>query len=463
MVGGVAVPSLIPQTAWGAAESSAVPPSERITVALIGRGAMGSGHLRRLAGDPAFQVLGVCDVDRSRREAGREFVEATYAAQRERANYRSCLAINDYRELLTRDDLDAVVIATPDHWHALQSIDAAKAGKDVYCEKPISVSIEEGQRVIEIVRRYGRVFQTGTQYRSIPTIRQVVRFVRNGGLGKVKQVFTLYNTLALWIAGNRCNPYADVLSPDLCGSSYVPMDFALPVEALPEGLDWDLWVGPAPWRPYNRLYHTNPSPGVVPWAFDSAFGVTSLTWHLAHSADVIQYALGVERSGPVEILPPDRAEFPTLTCRYSNGVLLHMVDHWRQVKDLYHAVPNEARLAGNFGGLFVGENGWLTSMTTGGVIEGAPNELLQEVGLRTREVNPGANNHHANWLECIRTRQKPSCDEELGHRTASLGHLANIACWTGQPLRWDPDNEEFMDSDAGNRLRSRTPRTPWNT
>jgi len=461
--GALSVPTLIPGAALGAAHSGALPPSKRVTVALIGRGAMGSGHLRRLAGDPGFQVLGVCDVDRSRREAGREWVDATYAAQRDRADYRGCLAINDYRELLSRDDLDAVVIATPDHWHALQSIDAAKAGKDVYCEKPISISIEEGQRVVEIVRRYGCVFQTGTQYRSIPTIRQVVQFVRDGGLGRVKQVFTLYNSLALWIASERFKPYAHVVSPARCGSSYVPMDFALPPEPVPDGLDWDLWVGPAPRRPYNRLYHTNPSPGVVPWSFDDAFGVTSLTWHLAHSADVIQYALGVERSGPVEMLSPHRSEFPTLTCRYDNGVLLHLVDHWGQVKDLYQAVPSDARLAGNFGGVFVGERGWITSMTTGGAIEGAPNELLQEVGLTSREVNPGANNHHVNWLECIRTRQKPSCDEELGHRTASLGHLANIACSTGQPLRWDPVHEQFANCDAANRLRSRLPRSPWNT
>jgi predicted dehydrogenase len=447
----------------GAADAGAVPPSGRVTVALLGRGLMGSGHLRRLAGDPGFQVLGVCDVDRSRREAGRERVEATYAAQRGSESYRGCRAVSDYRELLTREDLDAVVIATPDHWHALQSIDAAKAGKDVYCEKPISISIEEGQRVIEIVRRYERVFQTGTQYRSIPTIRRVVQFVRNGGLGRVQQVFTLYNSLALWTASERFKPYAGIVDPERCGHTYVPMDFALPEEPVPEGLDWDLWVGPAPWRPYNRLYHTNPAPGVVPWSFDDAFGVTSLTWHLAHSADVIQYALGTERSGPVEMTPPGKSDYPTLTCRYDNGVLLHLVDHWGQVKDLYQAVPAEARLAGNFGGLFVGERGWITSMTTGGAIEASSGELLEEAGLTSREVNPGANNHHANWLECIRTRQKPSCDEELGHRTASLGHLANLACWTGQSLRWDPRKEQFDNSDAGNRLRSRLPRSPWST
>jgi hypothetical protein len=222
-----------------------------------------------------------------------------------------------------------------------------------------------------------------------------------------------------------------------------------------------MWVGPAPWRPYNRLYHTNPAPGVVPWSFCDAFGVTSATWFLSHAADVIQYALGMERSGPVEILHPDSGHYPTLTCRYAGGTLLHFVEQWSVVKDVYQAVPATARLAGLFGGVFVGERGWVTSMTTGGPIEGGPEEIFQELRLMTREANPGSNDHHANWLECIRTRQKPSSDEEIGHRSATLGHLTNVAFWTGQSLKWDPVREEFLGCEAANRLRARPPRAPW--
>ena len=131
------------------------------------------------------------------------------------------------------------------------------------------------------------------------------------------------------------------------------------------------------------------------------------------------------------------------------------------MKDQYHAVPTDARLAGNFGGVFVGERGWVTSMSTGGPIEGGPEPLLEEIGLRTREVNIGANDHHANWLQCIRSRQAPSSDEEIGHRSASLGHLANIACWAGRSLTWDPLTEEFTDSGLANRLRARGARAPW--
>ena len=456
----LAMPTFIPASARGA--NGSVAPSERIAVGLIGKGLMGRGHLNVLAYRREVQLVAVCDVDRTRCEDGRSTVDAIYAANTPGGSYQGCAAYNDYRELLARPDIDAVVIVTPDHWHSLQAIDAAKSGKDVYCEKPVSVTIQEGRRLAETVRRYARVFQTGTQYRSIPDIRRVCQFIRDGRLGKVKSVFTLFTSIEGGINGESFKPYADVVNVQQCGKSYVPMDFALPGEPVPEGLDWDLWVGPAPWRPYNRVYHTNPAPGVVPWAFADAFGVASSTWFLSHAADVIQWALGFENSGPVEIIHPGSGRFPTLTCKYANGTLLHFVNSWEMVKDVYRAVPPSARLAGNFGGVFVGERGWLTTMSVGGQIEGEPETLFDEMELkRAREVNIGSNNHHANWLECLRTRQSPSADAEIGHRAASLGHLANIACRIGRSLKWDPAKEEFIGSDAANRLRSRAMRSPW--
>jgi len=435
--------------------------SERITVGLIGKGLMGSGHLRRLVGDREVQVLAVCDVDRLRREDGKRLVEETYAAESSRGSYRGGDAYNDYRELLARPDIDAVVIVTPDHWHALQAIEAARAGKDVYCEKPISITVHQGHRLVEEVRRYGRIFQTGTQYRSIPTIRQVCEFVRSGGLGQVKSVFTLWTSLAGFLGAARFKPYAQGMDAKTCGRSYVPVDVPLPAEPVPDGLDWNLWVGPAAWHPYNSLYHINPSPGVVPWSFCEDFGAVSVTWHHSHSADVIQYALSAENSGPVEFFHPNSGQYPTLTCKYANGTLLHMVDNWAMVKDLYKAVPETARLAGNFGGVFVGERGWVTSMTTGGQIEGGPQTLFEEMKLTTRQVNPGENNHHANWFECIRTRRQPSCHEEIGHRGASLGHLTIIAYMLQRSLKWDPAAEQFIGDEAANRLLSRSMRAPW--
>ena len=437
----VAAPTLIPSSARGA--EGAVAPSDRLTLALIGHGTMGWGHLAGAIGNPALHVRAVCDVDRLRREEGRQRVDETYAARYTDGSHRGCAACNDYREVLDRQDIAAVVIATPDHWHALQAADAAKAGKDVYCEKPVSTTIQQGRELADTVRRLVRVFQTGTQYRSMPTIRAVCGFVRAGGLGRVRAVFTLWS---------RLDP--------MFGSAYVPVDAGLPGEPVPEGLDWDLWVGPGAWRPYNHHYHRNPRPGVVPWAFCDGYGVASVTWHHSHSADVVQYALGMETSGPVEICHPSGGQFPTLTFRYANGTLLHLVDHWGMVADAYKAVPKAARLAGNFGGLFVGERGWITSMYGGGPIEACPESLLAEAGLATREVT-GANNHHANWFECIRTRRKPSSYEEIGHRSASIGHLAIIAFRLGRSLKWNPTTDEFVGDEEANRLRARAMREPW--
>jgi hypothetical protein len=457
--GVVATPWIIRSSVLGAGGN--VAPSNRITTGLIGHGLMGRGHLRRMAGDRDIQVLAVCDVDSLRCEQGKNRVEETYAAQKTDGTYKGCAAYNDYRELLARTDIDAVVIVTPDHWHTLLTIDAVKAGKDVYCEKPISITVRQGRQLVEAVQRYGRVFQTGTQYRSIPKIREVCEFVRRGGLGKVKQVFTQWTRLGGFFGAPRFEPYRHLMDVENSGKSYAPLDIMLPAEPVPEGLDWDLWVGPAIWHPYNPAYHLNPSPGVVPWAFCEDFGAASVTWHHSHSADVIQYALGIENSGPVEFIHPNSGDYPTLTYKYANGTLLHLVDHWGMVKDIYKAVPATARLAGNFGGIFVGEKGWITSMSTGGPIEAGPEKLLEEMKLKTRQVNIRENNHHANWFECIRTRKQPSCNEEIGHRSASLGHLTIIAHKLERSLKWDPAKEQFLGDEEANRLLFRSMRSPW--
>jgi hypothetical protein len=455
--GALSAPWFVPATARGA-EGTA--PSERVTVGLIGNGLMGQGHLRRLAGDSKFQVLAVCDPDRERRESGRNYVDTFYGAQTSSGTYRGCTAYNDYRELLACADIDAVVIVTPDHWHALQSIDAARAGKDIYCEKPISMTLQEGRRVVEAVRRYGRVFQTGSQYRSISTIRQICQFVREGKLGRVKSVFSLWSDLGI-LRGPRFKPYAHVVNADKNARSCVPLDFPLPAEPVPEGLDWDMWVGPATWRPYNPVYHANPAKEVVPWAFCEDFGAASSTWHVSHAIDVLHYAMGMETSGPIELIHPSTKEFPSLTCRYANGTLLHLVSHWGVARDVYKAVPPATRLDGMFGGIIVGERGWITTMSNGGPIEAQPESLFDEINLPRREVSIGSNNHHANWLECIRTRQPPSSHEEIGHGSAAFGQLVDITFRLGRSLRWDPVKEEFIGSEAANRLRSRAMRVPW--
>ncbi|MBE3070121.1 MAG: Gfo/Idh/MocA family oxidoreductase, partial [Planctomycetes bacterium] len=207
VAGAAVAPWILSAAARGA--DGAVAPAGRITVGLIGIGAMGRGHLGRLVADPIIRLAAVCDVDRLRRDDAKRGTEEAYAAAAGGA-YRGCAAYNDYRELLARPDIDAVVIATPDHWHAVQSIDAARAGKDVYCEKPVSLTIDEGRRLVETVRRGGRVFQTGTQYRSNPTIRRVCDFVRAGGLGRVRAAFTLWQKVTVEGLGSSYAPLGAV-------------------------------------------------------------------------------------------------------------------------------------------------------------------------------------------------------------------------------------------------------------
>ncbi|HEY3322098.1 MAG TPA: Gfo/Idh/MocA family oxidoreductase [Planctomycetota bacterium] len=440
----IAAPWIVPASALGA--DGATSPSKRVTLGLIGVGCMGSGHLNRVIGDPTVQLLAVCEVDRSRRETAKARADEAYAAARASGAYKGCDVYNDYREVLERKDIDGVIVVTPDHWHTPIAIDAAKAGKDVYCEKPVSLTIQEGRVLSDTMTRYGTVFQTGTQYRSITRIRKVCEFVRGGGLGRIKQVFTLWGKYNM----------------EGIGHSYVTLDPALPAEPVPEGLDWNQWVGPAPWHNYNQAYHRNPIPGVVPWVFCDAFGAVAITGYHSHSADVIQWSIGMETSGPVDVIHPSSGQFPTLTCRYANGVLLHHVEHWGQVKQLYKgAVPDNARLEGNFGGVFVGERGWITSMSTGGPIEGGPEPVLREAGFISRDVILGDNNHHENWFNCVRTRGRTSTHAEIGHRSASLGHLVMISYRLGRSLKWNPVKEEFAGDEQANSLRSRPMRAPW--
>ena len=453
----VAVPWIVPAAAVRAQTST--PPSERITVGLIGHGAMGHGHLHRLAGDREVQVLAVCDVDRVRRDEAKRVVEETYAARKPDGKYKGCTAYNDYRELLARPDIDAVVIATPDHWHSLQAIHAVEAGKDVYCEKPISLTVQEGRRLVETVRSYGRVFQTGTQYRSISHDPEGLRVRPSGRAGQGQVGLHASGPLA---SSSRAD--ASSLPGDRSRTRPLPMSRALRPAGRARARRAGLGpVGGSRPRGSRTTASTTgiPRPASCRGRSARTSAPAAVTWYHSHAADVIQYALGMENSGPVEFIHPSSGAYPTLTCRYANGTLLHLVDNWDMVKNVYKAVPADARLAGNFGGVFVGERGWVTSMTTGGPIEGGPEEIFAEMKLTTREVNTGDNNHHANWFECIRTRRPTSCGEEIGHRGASLGHLTIIAYKLQRSLKWDPVAEEFPGDDAANRLLGRALRSPW--
>ena len=257
-------PSVISRTALGLGDAAA--PSNRITLGFIGIGCMGQGHLAHLLTYPDVQVVAVCDVDTWRRENAQQVVDEAYAARRTAGDYAGCVGYVDFRDLLARDDIDAVVIAMGDRWHAVATVMAAEAGKDIYVEKPVSLRIAETRAMVEAVRRHGRVCQVGLQQRSAPEFRLATQLVRDGALGRIRRIYTIHNS--------------------------VSSDVDLPAEPTPETLDWDRWIGPSPWRPFNhRLHYLGTPLNVVPWEFVRDFGGGGLTSGAVHALDVVQWAL----------------------------------------------------------------------------------------------------------------------------------------------------------------------------
>ncbi len=427
-----AVPWIVPRSVFG--QPGAPAPGERIVVGAIGIGAMGQGHLQHCLSRPEAQVVAVCDVDQARREHGKRAVELTYAARRLKGTFHGCTAQNDLRDLLTRDDIDAVIIATGDNWHGAATVMAARAGKDIYCEKPISKTICEARAMVDAVRRYDRVCQIGLQQRSTYEFRKACRLIHDGRLGKIHHVY---------VSHPGTNDYVN-----------------LPAEPVPEGLDWDLWLGPAPWRPFNRRLHIygNP-PHVTPWAFCRDLGGGNLTNNTVHAFDVVQWGLQMDESGPVEIIPPETGQVPSLTYKYADGVLLQV--DWKLDPDK-HAIPKgwnpDTRLE-NFGALFVGEDGWI-HVGRQGYLRAFPDDVLRDAPDGSDSLPP-VGGHMQNWLDCIRTRAQPACDVAAGCNSTIVSHLGCIAHWTRQALRWDPAHEAFLDNDAANRLRGRAMRPPW--
>jgi len=425
-------PWLVPRCVLGGAAET--PPSQRITLGFIGIGMMGQGHLGCFLDFDDTQVLAVCDVDQWRRENALRRVEEHYAQTRPSGTYRACEAYTDLRELLARTDIDAVVIATGDRWHATATLLAARSGKDIYCEKPISLTIREARAMVEAVRRNDRVFQAGLQQRSAPEFQTACRLIHQGAIGPIQRVYVNFP-----------------------GTS---SDVNLPAEPVPEGLDWDLWLGPAPWRPFNRAYHSyGRPPRVVPWHFCRDFGGGNLTSNTVHAFDVVQWALKMDHSGPVEIIPPDPPRVPALTYKYPGGVVLQVVG--RQLDPHQVEIPEGwqpgTRLT-SFGGVYVGRDGWI-HVGRRGYLQAYPEEVLALAGSGLEHGT--VTSHQRNWLDCVRARRRPACDVETACRSTTVSHLGCIAHWTGRTLRWDPAREEFLGDEEANRLRSRAKRAPW--
>ena len=433
-------PLIVRSAALG--KDGAVAPSERINLGFIGLGTLGPIHLKAFLSSAEVQVLAVCDVDRKRRETAKATVETAYAEARTSNQYRGCAEYNDFRELLARDDIDGVVITVGDRWNAVMAAMAAEAGKDIYCEKPVSLTICEARAMANTVRRYNRVFQTGVQQRSEPQFRKAIELIHDGRLGALKIVY-----------------------PNLPGTN---KDVNLQPQPVPDGLDWDLWLGQAPWRPHNSRFHPyGESKGVTPWAFCRDYSGGQLTNGSVHNFDIVQWGVGADGSGPVEIIPPGVNGARSLTFKYANGVPAEVVD-WK-LDPKIHAIPEGWDVntkfsqpeGSDFCVVFVGEKGWIF-VGRKGLLKSYPKEILGDWNfVPEKRVGDLTTGHHRNWIQSIRSRQRPIAHEDIGAGSTIVSHLGNIAYWTGRAQRWDPVKEEFEGDEEANRMRSRAMRAPW--
>ncbi|MEN6334963.1 MAG: Gfo/Idh/MocA family oxidoreductase [Phycisphaerales bacterium] len=419
-----AFPAIVPASVFGAEA-----PSERIAVGCIGVGRMGTGDLTDALGIKTVQVVAVCDVDSKRVQLAQKRVDSFYADRQPGGQYKGCDAYGDFRELLARGDIDAVQISTPDHWHMIPAIEAAKAGKDIFLQKPLSLTVREGRFVSDTVRRYGRIFQIGSQQRSDGRFRQACELVRNGRIGKLHTIKVGFGT------DPGCGPQPEM--------------------PVPANLNYDMWLGPAPWAPYTEE-RVHPQDSIVArpgWLRISDYGAGMITGWGSHHLDIVHWGMGTEFTGPIEI--EGRAEFPKdglwdvhgdfhIEYLYANGVRMIAAD------EKVH--KNGVR--------FEGDKGWI--FVTRGAIDAEPKSLLKET-IGAGETKLYVSNHHkANFYECVKSRAETIAPVEVAHRSCSACLLGDIAMRTGLKLKWDPAKEQFADGDAtATAMLSRTMRAPW--
>lgn len=382
----IAAPTIISSSALSAPNRTA--PSDRIVMATIGTGGRGTSDMRGFLNFAQVQMVATCDPVTSHRVNAKNLVDQKYGNS-------DCKHYNDFREVYDRDDIDAVLIGTPDHWHAITTIEACKHGKDVFCEKPECLTIREGRAMVDAARRYGRVVSGGSQ-RVLGDYGDWPRLVRGGALGEIKEVFV-----------NCGGPSGECF---------------LPAQPTPEGIDWNMWLGPAPWRPFHERLIKG---GFRPYRDYSGGGMTD--WG-AHRFGASTFAVGVHKTGPVKVTPPD-ADHKYLTFEYESGV------------KFYHGGTNNITYKGTEGEL--------------------PGKHLPKVERVEMEGYKGKGGIFGDFLHCVRTRELPFRDIEVAVRACTVCHLGNIAYWLNRPLQWNPDTEQIVGDEEAARWLDRPKRGPW--
>jgi myo-inositol 2-dehydrogenase / D-chiro-inositol 1-dehydrogenase len=424
----LAAPTIVPASVF--AKPGEPAPSDRVVVGSIGVGDLGRRHHlnNKLLPNKRIEMAAVCDVDRNHRDnAAKDCFKKT---GKNVAIYR------DFRELCERPDIDAVLIATPDHWHALTAIYAMEAGKDVYCEKPLTLTIDEGRKMLDTARRYGTVIQTGSQQRSDARFRLAAELVRNNKIGKLVSVDTHIGFI-------DSGSWQEPTTP-------------------PAELDWNFWLGPAPYADYspNRCHYQ------FRWFSDYSGG--KMTDWGAHHNDIAQWGIGADGSGPVKVSgkgeyyddgPHDVAGHFKVTYTYGNGVVLTCSSEGLTVEGVPQGKKESEKKEHANGALFKGTDGWVF-VNRSVIVASDPDILKTEFGSGDTRLYV-SKDHHENWLDCIASRERPICDVEVGHRSATVCHLGNIAMRLGRELNWDPAKEQFVDDDQANLIVSKPMRAPW--
>jgi predicted dehydrogenase len=394
---------------------SAPPASEQLTVGLIGNGLICGSHFGALIGRDDCRIVAVCDVNLAKARKMRDRVEKHYGEAAPSGRYKGVDVYQYHEQLIARPDIDVVFVTTPDHWHAAIASAAMVAGKDVYCEKPLTLTVREGRVLVNTARKYGRILQTGTQQRSNAAFRKAAEIVRNRLIGDIKYVRTKLGEF--------------------------PPAVPLSAEPVPFEFDYDRWLGPTPWRPYNERRVMGDYGGG--WRCFTEYGGRKNGDWGAHHFDIIQWALGMDHSGPVEFIPKGHQGTPYQTHVYADGVRVERVGD-----DLKSMIE----FTGTKGTVWVSRDDYL---------ETDPPELATRP-LRATDMHLYASdNHHSDFFSCVRTRQHPIADVEIGHRSATVGHLNNIAEHLGRPLRWDPAREELIGDAEASTLLDRSRRAPY--
>ncbi len=394
-----------------------VPPSDKIAMGIIGCGRQSSGLRRRFSAIADVQIIAAADPYALKLERLAQLNNEVYASLSGQERYAATATFADYRELLALKDVDAVIIASPDHWHASMAVHAAEAGKDIYCEKPLSLTVKEGRAMVKATRKHNRVFQTGNMQRSFPEFTQAVQLVRSGAIGEIHKIIV------------------SVGGP--------PKDWDLQPEPLPQGLNWELWMGPNFIdRPYNNVLAPDIDATFWPkWRDYKEFGGGGMTDWGAHMFDIGQWGLDMDHSGPVKVIVPGPGNSSGLVFEYVNGVqMIHQTNK-----------GNYCHFLGSEGEVFVQR----------GTLRTTPETLKEKVFDRSAYKIYVSDNHFEDFVQAIRTRKKPICDVEVGHRTATVCNIGNIAYQLGRTLEWDPEKEKFRKDREANKLLGRKMKREW--